>query len=125
MRGGVAPPVENLLPFYVDAGFGLKAPLPGREDDVLTFGIIYSDISQRARDLDNATRALLGPSYPVRDYELQFELTYQLQMAPWWTIQPDLQYIVHPGGNVPDPNDPTRAAIRDALVIGARSTVKF
>jgi porin len=51
-------------------------------------------------------------------------LSYQAQIAPWWAVQPDLQYIVHPGGNVPDP-DNANATVRNALVIGIRSTIKF
>ncbi|MGH6990777.1 MAG: carbohydrate porin [Stellaceae bacterium] len=47
-------------------------------------------------------------------------------MAPWWIIQPDLQYIIHPGGHVPDPNDPTgMTPIKDAFIAGVRSTIKF
>ncbi len=49
-----------------------------------------------------------------------------MQLAPWWTLQPDLQYIVHPGGNVPDPNDPTNATVvKNAFIAGVRSTIKF
>jgi porin len=39
-------------------------------------------------------------------------------------VQPDLQYIVHPGGNVPNPNGPT-LAIGNAFIAGIRSTIKF
>jgi porin len=53
-----------------------------------------------------------------------FEMTYAAQIAPWWIVQPDLQYIVHPGGNVPNPNDPT-VAIGNAFIAGIRSTIKF
>ena len=48
----------------------------------------------------------------------------QPQLAPWWIVQPDLQYIVHPGGNVPDPGN-ANAAIPNAFVAGVRSTIKF
>jgi porin len=53
-----------------------------------------------------------------------FELSYIAQFAPWWTVQPDIQYIVRPGGNVPHPNDPS-IAIGNAFVVGARSTISF
>jgi porin len=45
-------------------------------------------------------------------------------VAPWWVVQPDLQYIVHPGGNVADPNDPN-STIQNAFIAGIRSTIKF
>jgi carbohydrate-selective porin OprB len=39
-------------------------------------------------------------------------------------VQPDLQYIVYPGGNVPNPDDPN-GTVGNALVAGIRSTLKF
>ena len=60
----------------------------------------------------------------MRDREIVLELDYSLQLAPWWSIQADLQQILHPGGNVPDPFNPAQS-IRDAFIIGARSTIKF
>ena len=123
-RGGFAPSDRNLISFYADGGFGIKGPFAGRADDTLTFGASYARISKDAAALDQDTLILNGPPYPIRNEEVIFELSYQAQIAPWWTLQPDLQYIVHPGGNVPDPNNPA-AAIGNALVAGLRSTIKF
>jgi porin len=109
---------------YVEGGLGLKAPLPGRDDDVLTFGVAYQKISTDAAALDLDTQAFTGTFFPVRDKEIVLELDYSLQLAPWWIIQADLQEIIHPGGNVPDPFNPTQT-IRDAFVAGARTTIKF
>ena len=73
--------------------------------------------------LDRDTLAI-APPFPTRDEAVVFEMTYAAQIAPWWIVQPDLQYIVHPGGNVPNPNDPT-VAIGNAFIAGIRSTIKF
>jgi porin len=124
LRAGASPADRNLVASYIDGGLGLKAPLPGRADDVLTFGIAYSRISQDAAALDRDTQLFTGGFFPVRDREIVLELDYSLQIAPWWTIQADIQEILHPGGNVPDPLNPARA-IPDAFVAGARSTIKF
>jgi len=125
LRAGTSPSDRNLLSFYIDGGVGIKGPFAGRADDVLTFGIAYAKISSDAAGLDQ-DMAILTPPYPIRAYEMVFELSYQAQLAPWWTLQPDLQYIVHPGGNVPDPNDPTgTSTIANAFVVGLRSTIKF
>ncbi|MGB0086003.1 MAG: carbohydrate porin [Rhodomicrobiaceae bacterium] len=124
LRGGVSPSDRNLVSYYVDGGFGFKALLPGRDDDVLTFGIAYSNISNDAVALDKDTLALSGPPFPIRDYELAFELSYKTQIAPWWTVQPDLQYIIHPGGNVTDPNNPA-SSVDNAFFVGVRSTMAF
>lgn len=124
LRGGFAPSDRNLISFYADGGFGIKGPFAGRADDVFTFGVAYAKISKDAAALDQDTLALNGPPYPIRDQEVVFEASYQAQIAPWWTVQPDLQYIVHPDGNVPDPNNPSMT-VGHALVAGLRSTIKF
>jgi len=124
LRGGFAPSDRNLVSFYADGGFGIKGLFAGRADDVLTFGASYAKISKDAAALDQDTLALNGPPYPIRDEEVVFELTYQAQIAPWWIVQPDLQYIVHPGGNVPDPNNPN-VVVGNAVVAGVRSIIKF
>jgi porin len=63
---------------------------------------------------------------PVRDFESVIELTYQWQLANNWFVQPDLQYVLHPGGNIPSPLNPNNASpIPNALVIGMRTTMKF
>ena len=123
-RGGVAPSDRNLVSYYVDGGAGFKGLLPGRANDTLTFGFAYAKISRDAAALDQDLLAINGPPQPIRDYELVFELNYALQLANWWTVQPDLQYIIHPGGNVPDPNNPA-ATVQDAFIVGIRSTIKF
>ena len=124
MRGGFAPSDRNLISYSIDAGAGLKGPLPGRADDTLTFGVSYAKSSRDAAALDQDTLALNGPPYPIRNEEVLFELSYQAQIAPWWTVQPDLQYIVHPGANVPHPANPN-STVGNAFVAGIRSTVKF
>lgn len=120
LRGGLSPSDRNLISYYVDGGVGIKAPFAGRPNDTLTFGVAYAKISRDAvsADLDAASPV-------VRDHEVVFEVSYAAQLAPWWTLQPDLQYIVHPGGNVANPNDPAGAAIKNAFVAGVRSTIKF
>jgi porin len=122
LRGGFSPSDRNLVSYYVDGGAGFKGLLPGRADDVLTFGVAYAKISADAIAADNDALAL-APPYAVRDDEIVFELDYAAQIAPWWTVQPDIQYIVHPNGGQ-NPNDPT-LALEDAFVVGLRSTIKF
>jgi porin len=68
-------------------------------------------------------RADKDASAVLRDYEMVFELDYSARIAPWWTIQPDIQFIMHPDGGQ-NPNDPMQR-IGSALVTGLRSTVKF
>ena len=124
IRSGIQPSDRNLLSFHVDGGVGVKGLLPGRSDDLLTFGTAYRRISSSAVALDRDMLAANGPPSPVRNYEMQVELNYLAQIAPWWTIQADLQHIRHPGGRVADPANPG-LIVKDALVVGVRSTVTF
>ena len=39
-----------------------------------------------------------GTLAPIRDFELVLELTYQALIIPGWIIQPDFQFVHHPGG---------------------------
>ena len=67
-----------------------------------------------------------GLTPPIRDYEAVLELTYQAQIVPGWTIQPDFQFIFHPGGYVADPADPDGLRpLRNAAVLGVRTTVRY
>ncbi len=124
IRSGIQPSDRNLLSFHVDGGVGVKGLLPGRSDDLLTFGTAYRRISSSAVALDRDVLAANGPPYPTRNYEMQVELDYLAQISPWWTVQADLQHIRHPGGRVPDPSNPNQI-VKDALVVGVRSTMKF
>jgi porin len=125
LRGGVTSSDVNLINYYVDGGVGVKSPFAGRDDDTLTFGVAYSNISSTARDADRDVAAITaGGLYPTRDYELQFELSYLAQVTPWWTIQPDVQYVVNPGGSVPNPRNPTET-VRNAWIVGVRTSVTF
>lgn len=117
LRGGFAPSDRNLVSFYVDGGAALKGPFTDRSDDVLSFAVAYAKISPNAAAADQDAAAV------VRDYETVLELDYSAQIAPWWTVQPDIQYIIHPNGGQ-NPADPTQR-IGNAFVTGLRSTVKF
>ena len=126
LRLAGSPSDRNLVDFYADGGFNYKGLLPDRGDDVLGLGIAYARISDAASSLDRGVGFFGGMSRPVRDYEMALELTYRAQVTPWWTVQPDLQLILHPGGHVPDPTDPTGLRpIRDALILGVRTALAF
>lgn len=123
VRAGMAPSDRNTVAWYVDGGIGFKGPFAGRPNDLLTLGFAHSRLSGRLADLDRDTLALNGPPYPIRSAETVFEASYSVQLAPWWTVQPDVQYIVRPGGNVPHPD--TGEPVRNAFIVGVRSSVNF
>lgn len=121
----VAPPDRNLTDLYADGGVSFKGPFEGRGDDQVGLAVAYNRISADASRLDADLQRSL-PGRPVRDQESVVELTYAAQITPWWQLQPDWQYIVHPGGHAPLPTDPTQSrAIRNATVLGLRTTITF
>jgi porin len=124
LRAGVVPTDRNLVSSYVDGGIGIKGLFDGRPDDLLTFGIAHGNIGANARGFDRDMLAFNGPPFPIRDHETLFELSYLWRVTPWWSIQPDLQYIVHPGGRIPHPLDATRT-IGDTFSAGVRTTINF
>ncbi len=122
VRGGFVPADRNLVSYYVDGGVGVKGLFPGRADDTLTFGVAYAKISDDVVAADRDALAA-APPFAVRDAELLFELSYAAQVTPWWVIQPDIQYIVHPNGGQ-NPDDPT-LPLENVFIAGLRSTVTF
>ena len=101
VRTMAAPDDRNLIDIYLDSGLTFKGLFDSRPDDIAGFGMAYGRISPQAAAYDRDVAALTGMPMPVRDYEAAIELTYQMQLAANWSVQPDLQYIVHPGGHVP------------------------
>ena len=117
-----APGDRNLASFSVNAGITLKAPLPGRDNDTIGLGYGLAKIGQHAIGLDQDNNAL-SPT-PIRSSESFIELTYQYQAAPWWTLQPDVQYVWTPGGGVSNPLAPAKRIANEA-VFGLRTNIVF
>ena len=117
------PSDRNLVDFYVESGLNFSGLVPGRPNDVFGLAATYSHISGDAARLDRDNVAFGTPT-PIRDYEVLLELTYQAQIMPGWTVQPDFQYFWHTGGHIEDPLNPG-AAIANAAVFGVRTTVNY
>ena len=92
---------------------------------MLGAGVSYGRIGD-TRHLDRGEIHFTGIERPIRDYETVLEITYQMQIAPWWVLQPDLQLIFHPGGHIAAPIPaPPGQPIPNALVLGLRSAINF
>ncbi|HEY2134155.1 MAG TPA: carbohydrate porin [Acetobacteraceae bacterium] len=125
VRVAVAPQQDrNPIVFYADAGATFTGVLPGHDDDVLGLAVSYANVSSALSSLSRDNILYTGNQQPIRAAETVLELTYQLPVTPWLILQPDVQYVFHPGGNAPDPNNPT-IAIRNATIAGLRATITF
>jgi len=118
-----APGDRNLVDFSLNAGAVLKSPLPGRDDDTFGVGYGFAHVSASASDLDR-DQATFGSAVPVRGTEHFVEVTYQYQVAPWWQLQPDFQYVIDPSGGIQNPLNTTQT-VGDEAVFGLRTTVTF
>ena len=123
LRGLTAPTKQNLIDVSLNGGLTLTAPLEGRDDDTVGLGFGYAHLSSRAQAYDRDVAILNGNLTPVRSSETFIEATYQAQIAPWLQVQPDLQYVMSPGGGVNNPV--TGRKLGNEVICGIRSNITF
>jgi len=121
-----APSDRNLIDRCADAGVEFIGLSDRRPDDKFGMAVGYAHVSKRAQALDVDFRQFNGAAWPVRGFEGLLTAVYQYQMRDGWTLQPNLQYIIHPGGGatLPTGNNPGRQ-LKNAAVLGLRTTLKF
>ena len=98
----------SIVPFQVNAGLHYKGLFPGRDDDRTVLHFIYGHLS------DDYARSVHVPGRHFADSEKVLEVGHRFQVTKWSYIQPDLQYVIDPGGT---------GDIPDAIVIGAQMGV--
>jgi porin len=124
-RVSISPTDRNPIGFYADAGINFMGLWDRRLDDSFGIAASFSRLSPSLQDADREIAFLTNTTMPSRDYELVAELTYQAQIVAGWTIQPDFQYIFHPGGGTVDPINPFAGRIPDAAVFALRTQISF
>jgi porin len=126
LRASVSPSDRNLISAYVDGGVLFTGFSDAHPDDRFGIAATYARISDSARALDRDIQVFTGTRYPVRDYEAVIEMTYAHQIRPGVVLQPVIEYIMHPDGGAVDPYDPTQTRrIKDAVMVGVRTTVSY
>lgn len=108
----VLSPQQNIskLPFQVNSGIVYKGLVPARDHDITMLGFVYGNFS----DDYAGTVAATGAGTP--SYEIALEAGYRIQVTKFAYIQPNVQWIINPGGTGNIPN---------ALVLGAQMNVTF
>lgn len=110
VRAGGSPTNTNFVDYYVDGGFNFTGFIPGRDSDVAGLAVARSHVSDDFSDSQVAQAGLPSSAETV------IEATYKMQIYPWWSVQPDFQYIFTPSGV---------QGSKDAVVLGLRSSVAF
>jgi porin len=108
-------PRVDQLPYFFDAGLVAYGFVPSRPRDFLGFGVAYGSYSSHLRNAEEI-QALTNPTIGVQNWEMTLELTYGCTVRPGLLLQPDVQYLVNPGGN---------EAIANALAVGINVVVSF
>jgi porin len=105
----------STFPLFINSGLVYRGLIPGRDKDVAASGVVYGKFSDRLRRAQRVKK-LFDPSIGVQRYELALEWTYMIQVTPWLQFQPDIQYIIKPGGT---------GKIQNALVLGFQLALSF
>jgi porin len=125
-RAAGAPADRNLIDLYADAGVEFIGLRDDRPDDKFGIAAGYAHVSKRAQALDEDYRTLVNPNWPLRNFEGLLTTVYQYQIKDGWSLQPNFQYIIHPGGGAIGPATPFAGkALKNASVFGLRTTLKF
>jgi porin len=125
-RASYSPPDRNLIDLYADAGIEFIGLSDQRPKDKFGVAAGYARVSPRALALDGDFQQMLGPAWPVRSFESVVTAVYQYEVRAGWTLQPNVQYITHPGGGATNPlGTPAGKVLKDAAVFGLRTVVKF
>lgn len=124
LRASFSPRDRNLIDLYADGGLALTGPVPGRPADVVGIGFAIARISPAIRALARDNRSLAGTPGPLPDFEAVAELSYRLQLGSGLQLQPNVQFVVHPGARLPR-SPGIGVATKDALILGLRTSVRF
>ena len=111
-----ADPSTALIQYFWEAGLVKKGTFPGRDNDSIAFAVSQALVSNSLVNAQYQANITNPGSVGVQSYEMDMELNYRTQVAPWFTIMPNLQYVVRPGGVTSTPN---------AFVLGLQAAVTF
>lgn len=104
------------MPYFFTAAVCARGIFTERPDDVAGIGWIYGGFSDDLQDAQRAAQ-LLSPAAGVQTFESVIEATYRIYLPGNSTfVQPDLQYIIRPGGT---------GQFGNAVVLGCQIGVNF
>ena len=105
-------PQQNIssLPLFVSGGGPSTGLVPCPSNDITLLGIAYGQGSI------DAIRANEQQNFPGSTYEIAVEASYVVRINQWLSVQPDVQYIVNPGGT---------GTLRNSWILGGQLAVNF
>jgi porin len=109
-RISFTPQNRNTVGFYFDTGLVYTGLIPGRDDDAVGVSLGYADLTS------GVAQGMFDEGARNVGYEAVIEATYDAQITKWLHVQPDIQYIIRPGGS---------GDLGNAFVLGGRISVTF
>lgn len=91
----------NKIPYLAGTGLSYEGLFPGRAGDIVSAGVISGAFSR---------------FIPRTTAETAIEINYQVTFRRWFSITPDLQYVIRPAG---------RTTIGNAFLLGAQTSIVF
>lgn len=107
-RVGLANDDLSRMRYYIGSGITYKGIFAGDSAGHMGLSVSIAENSELYK------RQVIQPENSAT--EIAFEWTYKRLLAPWVSIQPDVQYILNPGAT---------KEIEPALVVGIRTTISF
>jgi porin len=107
---GFSPQASSPVSLYTQAGFLISGCIPTRRADKISLGFAWARLGQ------NAIGTAAKNSWPAAGYESVLEGTWVLQATPAFALQPDLQYVIHPGATERHAN---------SVVVGIRAVLEL
>lgn len=104
---GIAPSNKNDLSRYVGGGLHYLGPIPKRDKDIVGIAVGSGNFAPRLGDVGSDYGSRVGS-------ETVIEAFYRLQLNRWFYLQPDVQFIMNPGGMYPN-----------SVAMGIRSVITF
>ena len=93
-----------------------KGTFAGRDHDTIGLAVNSSSISSQLIAAQNQANARAPGSVAVQSNETTIELNYRAQLSSWFSLMPNVQYVLQPNGVATIPN---------ALVLGLQAKVTF
>jgi porin len=84
---GYAPTSRNLLDKYFGCGINFYSPF-SRKDDIIGLAVAHASVNKDYFDANSST---------ITRSETAIELNYEITLNDYFSLQPNIQYIINPG----------------------------
>lgn len=104
---GISPSNRTDMSRFMGVGLHYQGPIPKRDNDIAGIAIGSGHFASRLNDITYDNGGRIGS-------ETVLEAFYRFKVNNWFYLQPDVQYIMNPGGMYPN-----------SVAVGLRSVITF